>query len=418
MPQQSPWAYMEQQAQAIAPRTEMDGPVSDDPMMSMGDIPQMTSEQAAAAIESGQLDPRQPVIQLVKSKQAQKRTETIKAPLSQNAQMQEMLDRAQSQAEDSYLAQKQGVKQMEQDITQAKQARGGGIDYTPFVSMSKFLSPDVDAQSMQAAAASLKPETPQQRAEKLIQLQNMLQGHKDASSKMAYANLAAALKAQAQNSELATQSKQSIIEKNLAIANAMGKRPEQFDRTIAERAHAQTLQSLRGNKNAQQKLQALQGIDNAGKIIEDAPEVTPQIFHDYQQALVAAIMRGNSGIAERSERYMKSAGIDAATIKQYLSGEPVDIGKNNALIKAAQGFAKSERGNIEKQYDQIVDSATSGQEHIYEKHPALKKDITIAVKSFKGMAEVDSGGPQIGDEVDGHIFKGGDPSKPENWEQK
>lgn len=188
---------------------------------------------------------------------------------------------------------------------------------------------------------------------------------------------------------------------------------------LAQQAHNQVLNKLDHNKLLQTKLNQIQGLDNAGKIIEEAPVVSPTIFNDYQQAVVSAVQRGNSGIGERAERYLTSAGIDAAKVQQFLTGKPVDIGKDNALLKAMQGFAKTERKNIERQYGDIVGAVTSGQEHVYAKHPEMKKSLQNAIKSYKGMAadgQPAAGGPQVGEEVDGHIYQGGDPSDPANWE--
>lgn len=429
---QSPWAnlgnLMTPQAQALGQGPLVASATPEEQMASQTDIPSMTQEEVEDAVSSGQLDPKQPVRLMEQSPQAKKRTEMVQAmgpqsqePVPQSLRSQDLVDQAQQQAAGAYAQQQQGIGQLEDNINQMRQKPQGGIDYTPFVSMAKFLAPESDAASMGAAAASLKPETPQQRAEKLINLQNMLQQRKEGLSKVSDSQLSALLKAQTQNSDLATQLKQSTIRKNDAVAGAFAARPALADRQIAERIHTGVLTKLANNSAAKTKLQAIQGIDNASSIIEDAPTVTPQIFHDYQQALVGAIQRGNSGIGERAERYMKSAGIDEATIQQYVTGQPVSIpkGKENALYKATQGFAKSERGNIEKQYGQVLDSVSSGQEHIYNKHPELKKDLTTALKNYKDMAASGSGKmPEIGEEIDGHVFKGGDPSKEENWEAK
>lgn len=403
MSQETPWStLMAQQAQSMGSSPGFSSsPMEQMASQSQDDIPQLTQDEIDEGVHTGQLDPKQPVTLIAKNKGAHKKM-SMENPAEENMTpamlTQQMVDQAKGNADESYNQQQQGIKQLENQIQEYGQQKKGGIDYTPFVGMSKFLSPDNDVSALEKSAQSLKPMSEQEKADKMLNLQNLLQQRKEGMSKVSDAQLAALLKSQTQTSDLATQLKQSTIDKNNAMAEMAGARPEQFDRGIAERAHQNILTKLATNKGAQTKLQAIQGIDNAGSIIEDAPTVTPQIFHDYQQALVGAIQRGNSGISERAERYMKSAGIDSSTIQQYLTGQPVSIpqGKENALYQATKGFAQSERGNIQKQYGQILDSISGGQAHIYDSHPELKKDLNNALDNYKNMAAPKaSGGPAV-----------------------
>jgi hypothetical protein len=427
MPAFNPYvALMNSQAQDIGSPTDPSAPTAEEMAMSQ-DLPPDPQAEAGgpspfqyyaalgkAAARSGMLHSAH------SQSMSMSMPQSVSESSSQDQRNQDLIKQYSDQSKGYLAQQNQGLKQLEENYNQMR-AAPQNMDYTPFASFAKFLNPnDQGNDALISAAKESAPETKQAREEKLLKLQDMIQQRKGDISKQSLSQLADMIKAQKGSDELSTLLKMSTIDKNKAIGNAMSARPAQFDRSIAERAHQNILTKLATNKNAQQKLQSIQGIDNAGKIIEDAPIVTPQIFHDYQQALVGAIQRGNSGIAERAERYMKSTGIDAATIQQYLTGNPVSIpqGQENAFYKATQGFAKSERGNIEKQYGQILGSISSGQAHIYDKHPELKKDLGSALDQYKGMAESQSGAPQVGDEHDGYIYKGGDPSKPESWEKK
>jgi len=206
MPQQVPWsAWMTQQAQSLAPRTEADGSTPEEQMASqIPDIPELTPEEAAVGIANGTIDPSAPARLVTKERIKNTEMTRSRGPLSQSQLAQEMVDKASQQSEAAYNQQKLGIEQLNENLNQMRQIPRGGVDYSPFVSFAKMHDPTLDTQSAMAAAQSLKPETPEQRAEKLLKLQDMLQGHKDASSKMAFANLAAQLKAQGQNSDLAT----------------------------------------------------------------------------------------------------------------------------------------------------------------------------------------------------------------------
>lgn len=427
MPAFNPYvAIMNQQAQDISSATDPAPPTAEELAMSQDLPPDPTAEASStspaeyysslgkAAYKAG----------LVPSSQTQSMSLSmpIKSPgeISQDQKNQDLINQYSDQSKKYLAQQNMGIKQLEDNYNEMRRTPTG-IDFTPFAGMAKFLNPEND---FTATAAAMRPESKEAREEKLLRLQDMIQQRKGDISKQSLNHLSDMIKAQKGTDELSTLMKLSTIEKNKAIGTAMGGRPAQFDRSIAERAHQNILTKLSSNKAAQQKLQAIQGIDNAGKIIEEAPVVTPQIFHDYQQALVGAIMRGNSGIAERAERYMKSTGIDAATIQQYLTGKPISIpqGQENAFYKATQGFAASERENIKKQYDQILGSLSSGQEHIYKNHPELQKSLTSALQKYGELASAPEGDSsadlKVGDEVDGYVYKGGDKSDPKSWEAK
>lgn len=187
------------------------------------------------------------------------------------------------------------------------------------------------------------------------------------------------------------------------LANQGNSTPEErLDSRLSQQAHNQVVRQLNSDPVLRTKLQQIQGIDNAGKIIEEAPVVTPAVFDEYQQALVGAIARGNTSVGERAHRYMSSMGIDENRILQYLSGQPMGVSKDDPLLKTAQGFAKTERGNIQKQYNQILDTSIqgSGQQHVYDKHPEMYQSLKSMVGAKKGLVAPEvpgSGGFQEGD---------------------
>lgn len=320
-----------------------------------------------------------------------------------------LMEQYDAKGKEGLAAQEGGIGQLQQQINDLS-----GMQQKPDLSGLMGLADFLNNGQTHMKENYKAPESPQERAQRIIQLQNMLQERrKDLSSSQA-ANLKSQIDAyKAQKDD---PYKYALEQAKIDYYKSGGNPASRQDDRLAQNAHNGVLGRLDHNKALQQKLQQVQGIDNASAIIEHAPQVTPQIFHDYQQALVAAINRGNSGMAERAERYMTSAGIDSKKVQQYLSGAPVDIGKDDPLLKATQGFAATERANINKQYNQIVDTVTSGQEHIYQKHPEMKKSLTNAVRSYKSLGADDQGAPpEVGEEVDGMKYLGGDPSKPESW---
>ena len=179
--------------------------------------------------------------------------------------------------------------------------------------------------------------------------------------------------------------------------------------------------SIDSNPIIRKQVQQIQGLDNASKIIADAPTVDKTIFNDYQQAVIGAMQRGNSGLAERMERHMKSAGIDASSIAEYFAGRPVAIpgGKDNPMVKAIQGFAKTERGNVQDQVNEIIDAASGGRGTYLEKYPNLKKNVTDKINTYHKITapKADSAGPKPGTIEDNHVFLGGNPSDPASWKE-
>jgi hypothetical protein len=300
-------------------------------------------------------------------------------PVPYDVMMRDMANQYGLKAKEALVQQQQGLGQLEDNLNEMRRTPRG-LDFTAAAAFSDSMNP---GSNLTQAAIAMKPETEAQRAEKLLALQGNLQQRKSDMSK----NNLAALKEQI-DAYKASKIDPLDVEMKKAKINFYGQgRQNLQDQRLAEAAHKGILANIEHNKPMQQKLQQIQGLDNAGAMIEHAPEVTPQLFHDYQQAVVGAIVRGNSGVGERAERYLTSAGISGTKIKQFFSGEPGDIGKDNAMLKAIQGFAQTERINIGKQYDEIIDAASEGQGRWYDKNPAMKRDLLSKIKAYKGMVE-------------------------------
>lgn len=391
MAQTIPWIQMmNQQAQAIPPRSDMNAPPPQDPdEQELQDLQESGMLSPGGAMMSrgapAQVTPMpKGKVQSITTSQRVRNPDTAppQGTLPYDQMMRQVADQIGQQSQQALQGQQDGLKNFQDSIDAARNAPKQ-LDYTPLVGMAKFLSPDLDTKDMMQAAQNAKPLSDAEAQQKDLALQNMLQERKENMSKQQLD----ALKDQLQAYKASKIDPLDTMLKTAKIGfYGTGRQALQTDR-IDEQDHRGILSNLEHNKTLTTQLGQIRGIDNAGKIIEDAQTVTPQVFDDYQQALVSAVNRGNAGIAERAKRYMSSAGISGAEIGQYLSGQPMSIpdGKQNAFYKAMQGFAQTERANINQQKNAIVDAAAAGQGHVYDRRPDLKKDLMDKVNKLKDM---------------------------------
>lgn len=325
-------------------------------------------------------------------------------------QMLELVKQYGQASQDALAQQQQGVGQLEDQVNKAQNAPTNfltAVDWKPLASIYG-MNP----------ASMPNYESPEAKQQRLATLQNELQKARQGLSK----EKTDALKDQI-GAYKAT--KDTSLDDMLKIAHINyyggGVQNDRQNERLGEQAYREILQNIEKNPTLKIKMQQIQGLDNAGAMIEKAPEVTPQLFHDYQQAVVSAVNRGNSGVGERAERYFTSRKISAANIKQFLTGRPMDLGKDDPMVQAIKDFAKIERTNIEKQYNNIVKASAAGQDRWLT--PERRKDLDTKIRAMGATVEepTQDEGLAVGTIVKGadgdYKFKGGDRTKKENWEK-
>ena len=175
--------------------------------------------------------------------------------------------------------------------------------------------------------------------------------------------------------------------------------------------HQKTLQRLNNNPGLSQRLNQLQNLDNSLGLITDVDKVTPQQFQEFQQAVRSNLgIKGTSGVDERSGTYLTSLGLRADNFNQFLSADPQDIGKNNALLKHVTQLASIERRNAQSQYEKRLSAVTAGNESMYARRPDLKNDLDSAVGAWKGQLDSPNTGQAPGASQGGQS-SGGSPSQ-------
>lgn len=149
------------------------------------------------------------------------------------------------------------------------------------------------------------------------------------------------------------------------------------------REHERVLSRIASNKAVQQKLGQYQGLDNSLSIITQSDHITPEQIHEFQQAIRGNMgMKGQSGVSERDETYFKSAGLNAARWKEFLTGDPASIAKDSNLIKHFRQLAAIEQGNISSQYNKALSAASGGHDSMYNRRQDLKQDRKDAIQAY------------------------------------
>ena len=147
--------------------------------------------------------------------------------------------------------------------------------------------------------------------------------------------------------------------------------------------HMNIVRSLNNNKGMSDRLAQYQNLGNAMAVMANAKKITPQQIHEFQQSVRSNLgIRGTSGVGERESTYLDSLGLRSENFRQFLTGNPADIAKDNEIVKHIKDLAQQEMDNIKSQYTDSLDSVSEGRASMYERRPDLQSDLQKKIKSM------------------------------------
>lgn len=198
------------------------------------------------------------------------------------------------------------------------------------------------------------------------------------------------------------------------------------------RIHNDNLKQL-DDKYAQNLLTTYNNLANAKSNFE-VGGANANEFHELQQAVRSNLgIKGQSTGVERKDTYLRSLGINAAAMKQFLTSENTDIRSYSPeLVDAVMTMVNNEMDLKRKAVEEHIATKSAGQTAFYSRpgNAGRKADyqsfINNRFKQFGGGQQQNqsptgqsaSQGPKVGQEEDGFIFEGGDPKDPKSWRKK
>lgn len=394
MPTNPIWALMNQ-AQAIEEPNMSMAPTDQQMMASQQTAPPGMTLADISEDEAQQLMSQGvPVMPAGPSASSIKRTESVRmrGPMSQEAVpqdliMSDMANQYDLKLKEAMAQQQQGVGQLEENVNQMRQAPTG-VDWTSLAAYMDSVNP---GSNLLEAAKGMRPETPVQRAEKLLSLQNMLQERKGDITK----NQLAALK-------------------------------EQLDARKAMQVNPLDIELKNARIDA---YRALAGQKEAGKIL---PETSIQKFSDFDASL-----KELGDMAENIDQYKGSMG----PVKGRISSmNPYDTPAQSFqadLDRARQVIGKAVEGGVlrkedEAKYEKMLPALKDAPAVAKYKMQQFANKMSIARNTYLrnlkaggydtknlGIGEETPGANQkhkVGEVKNGYRFKGGNWKDESSWE--
>lgn len=145
---------------------------------------------------------------------------------------------------------------------------------------------------------------------------------------------------------------------------------------VDRREHERVLTRVASNPVVKARLTQYQNLDNALAAVSQAENLTPQQVHEFQQSIRSNLgIKGTGGVGEREETYFKSLGLNAANMKQFLTGDPATLAKDSKMMIHLKDLAAVEQSNIRKQLEKALSAASGGHGSMYARRPDLKQDL-------------------------------------------
>lgn len=299
-------------------------------------------------------------------------------------------------------AQKKGV-QGNEAYNNALMSQPGQVDLSPLMSL-------IDSQTGSKLQAGYKaPQTPEEREKQIQSVQDLIQKQKMGitSEEMK------ALQDSGLRALLGADSKQKSLEY----------RQNQYAQKQFDSTQAPNIQRLQG---AARISDLLSDAENNYKKASSSGDQNAGVAYNQQiKSLVnGEISRLETGAGQvafgsQEEKDLKTTAQQWGEILQKLEAVPkntVPVGIQQQIHNLSGSLAQSYLKAAESQSGILKAGALPNQQAIIDKkHAALMQQFGPRLQYLLSPMQT---GPKVGDVQDGHKFKGGDPSKPESWEQQ
>jgi len=257
--------------------------------------------------------------------------------------------------------QKRGIDEMENALSmQMNRPQPQDSDYwvRPLIALT-------DSMTGSKLMAGFKPqETMADRNKKFIDMKDDIQKRRSDYNKQLLEGLTK-MKEGTESNSIANQLAQSLGMTQGMLAAGGGRYGDPDDQR-AFRAHQANIQALKKDTNLRQNLSNMQRIENGLNNAVAVEKLTPQSFHELQQAIRSSITKGTGGVDERAETYYKSMGLSGKQLMQFISDAPQNLSKNDPFVKHVLEIGKLELENLKRQNMNQAKMLTSGNRSIYE----------------------------------------------------
>lgn len=338
-------------------------------------------------------------------------------------------------SEKNYAGQ-QAAHQMEIDKLKeglAKyQSSQPGINFTPLAALSDAWY----GGNLTAAAQAGAPETAAARAKNIAAMQEAItreQGQipkeeldmmKTKLAQMGYMD-ERALKA-----EVAKLNAAAKVAGTATTQTTAGKRIEMMDKRLNLQVDKEARSTVNNDSVLKQFVPRLEGAAKIGELIGAARKgevVSNQALLGQLNAEIARLETGSQspGLHASEKTELLDAAAEISAIRDRITGQPSDAVRPE-VMDAADKLVKELSGSYMKGIDSRMDSLRAGmtpeqQKIVDAKHESLKATYTPRFGGWYGIGAAHGAhgagpvAPKVGEVVDGHVFLGGDPSKPESW---
>jgi hypothetical protein len=272
-----------------------------------------------------------------------------------------MIDRAMELENLPFMQdQKLGIQNLEEQIRMAAGAEDNSGIIAPLLSL-------VDAQTGSKFAGPYAAANKDKKASLLDAEEGLLRRKSDFSKNM--------LDALTKSKE-GTDTKSSLDSLTAMVGAGFGSgafgTPEE---RYARQAHQRVLSAVKGSTILKNNRLNMDKIENALNNAVGVEKLTPESFHELQQAIRSSITKGTGGVNERAQTYYKSLGMTAQEFVQWLDSKPQSLKKNDPFVKHVLEIGQLELGNIKRQTMNEVKKLTAGNRSVYENFPDLKMDL-------------------------------------------
>ncbi len=133
--------------------------------------------------------------------------------------------------------------------------------------------------------------------------------------------------------------------------------------------HERNVMALKNNKDLSKMVGANNNLTNALANYDSADVKAVPQFQELQQTIRRNLgISGPSDLHERKNTQFSNAGLDIATLKQYLFSSPEDVGESQeAFVDHLRNLVAIQQANTSKQAQKIVDKTILGNSSMYKK---------------------------------------------------